>query len=80
MIPHDKALHALAGVAAFAFFHLAGGIDYAAAAVLAVAGGKEFADWYNGRGTPEWWDFIATLGGGALGFLCSLPASAGFFF
>lgn len=71
MIPHDKALHIIAGTLAFALGNLIH-MDAAIAAVILAAVTKEMADWWTGKGTADVWDIIATLAGGALGFICSL--------
>lgn len=71
MISHDKALHIIAGVIAFAVGNFLG-LDYAIAAVVLAAVTKEIADWWTGKGTPEWMDIVYTIAGGALGFLCTI--------
>lgn len=78
-IPHDKALHALSGAFVFAllqaslrvFLPLRVSALFAIACVLVVAVVKEL---YDGRHpdthTKDWYDALATIGGGMLGVLC----------
>lgn len=71
LLPHDKALHLIAGVIVFAAgngFHPYLGLALAAGVGLA----KELWDWHGKRGTPDGLDLLATAAGGALGFVCSL--------
>ena len=67
-IPKDKKLHLLAGLA---LSILAGLFVYPMFGLLtaAVVGAlKEIVwDWLLKKGTPEWWDFVATVAGGVLG-------------
>lgn len=70
MIPHDKALHIIAGASVFALANLFG-LDYAIAAVVLAAFGREAFNWYEG-GKFDWLDISATLGGGLIGFICTL--------
>lgn len=65
----DKWKHLLAGLAlsllvGLLFCPLIGLI------VAAVVGAlKEIVwDWLLKRGTPEWWDFVATVAGGVIGY------------
>lgn len=37
--------------------------------VIIIGGAKEIYDWYSGKGTPDVWDFIWTIFGGAVGLL-----------
>ena len=39
--------------------------------IIAVAVGafKEYWDWKSKKGTPDIWDFVATVGGGLLGYV-----------
>lgn len=69
-IPKDKKLHLLAGLALSLVtgLLLCPPIGLLTAAVVGAL--KEIMwDWLLGRGTPEWLDFWATVGGGAVGFL-----------
>jgi len=68
-IPKDKKLHLLAGLA----LALSAGllfcplIGLATAAVIGAL--KEIVwDWLLKRGTPEWFDFMATVVGGVVGY------------
>lgn len=68
-IPKDKKLHLLAGLA---LSILAGLFVYPMFGLLtaAVVGAlKEIVwDWLLKKGTPEWWDFVATVAGGVIGW------------
>ncbi|WP_322037187.1 hypothetical protein [Burkholderia cepacia] len=67
-LPHDKALHIIAGVVIFAATHYwSWWIGIATVAVVAVV--KEALDRQTG-GVPSVWDAIATVCGGLLGLLC----------
>lgn len=70
LIPHDKALHALAGATVFAAMHPFG-VWVAMLAVLVTGIAKEAVDHLTGRDVSVW-DVVATIGGGVLGALCSL--------
>lgn len=71
-LPHDKALHLIAGIVLYAAFHFISP-SVGMGAVLAAALGKEVYDYFNkDRHTPEWMDVVATVLGGVLGFVCSL--------
>jgi hypothetical protein len=71
-LPHDKALHFIAGVLIYAvahFIHPAVGM----VAVTVAAVGKEVYDWFRrDRHTPDLWDAVATMAGGVAGFICGL--------
>jgi hypothetical protein len=69
-LPHDKALHIIAGVLAYAAFHfISPAVGMVAATVAAV--GKEIYDYFNkDKHTPDVWDAVATIGGGVLGLIC----------
>jgi len=71
-IPHDKALHFIAGVLLFAVGHF---IDPMVGLALAFGYGvgKEVYDKVSGKGNPEWMDFVYTVAGGIVGFICYLP-------
>lgn len=72
IIPHDKALHFIAGVLIFAVAHF-GGIWVGMAAVTVAAVGKEIYDWFHrDKHTPDVWDAVATMLGGLTGFICSI--------
>lgn len=69
-MPQDKKKHIYAGLA----LSLLAGLSFCpliGLATAAVVGAlKEIMwDWLLKRGTPEWLDFWATVGGGAVGFL-----------
>ena len=72
MIPADKLLHILAGIAIAAAVAPFGAVP-AFCAVLVAAIGKELYD-RTGRGTPELLDAVATVAGGAalLAWYCAL--------
>jgi hypothetical protein len=69
-IPVDKAFHFIAGWALvatlFPYFPL-----FSIAAVIAGAAWKEWDD-ANGHGTPDVWDFLVTVGGGAVAALAHI--------
>jgi hypothetical protein len=71
-LPHDKALHIIAGVLAYAAFHfISPAAGLVAASVAAV--GKEIYDYFNkDRHTPDVWDAVATMAGGVAGYICGL--------
>lgn len=70
-IPHDKLQHALGGAClASAFtsvsFWWHWGLVFSTVAVIAIAFGKEVYDYrHRDKHTPEMWDFLATVAGGA---------------
>ena len=68
-LPHDKALHIIAGVLIYAAAHFVSPVvGLGAVAVAAV--GKEIYDYFNrDRHTPELMDALATIIGGLLGFV-----------
>lgn len=71
-LPHDKALHVIVGVLAYMVFHFVSPIVGLIAATVAAIG-KEVYDYANrDRHTPDAWDAVATLAGGAIGFVCGL--------
>lgn len=71
-LPHDKALHVIVGALAYAVFHFANPVVGLIAATIAAVG-KEVYDYANrDRHTPDAWDAVATLAGGAIGFVCGL--------
>jgi hypothetical protein len=71
-LPHDKALHFIVGVLIYAAAHFVSPIvGMIAVAVAAV--GKEVYDYMNrDKHTPDLWDAVATLLGGAAGFVSGL--------
>ena len=64
MIPTDKLLHFLVGIAIVAFLYPIS-IVASIIALIAIAAGKEVWD-FNGNGTPEVMDAIATILGGMI--------------
>lgn len=72
MIPYDKALHMIVGVALFAMFHFVGDL-LALFLVALVAALKEAYDWQHPENhTAEFGDFVYTVAGGVLGYLSGL--------
>ena len=69
-LPPDKAGHLIAGLVVFCIFGLFSPIIGLCAAVV-VGAAKEYWD-STGRGNVEFLDFLATAGGGAIGFYCTL--------
>lgn len=67
ILPHDKALHLIIGLAVFTLVlpHSAG---MGLVAAVAAGAGKETYDRLSGRGTPDIWDFVATALGGVWGY------------
>ncbi len=71
-LPHDKALHVIAGVLAYAVFHFVSPV-VGMIAVTVAAVGKEVYDYANrDKHTPDLWDAVATVLGGAAGFVSGL--------
>lgn len=71
--PHDKALHFIVGVLIFSFSLPLVGPAYALALVAVLGTLKEVYDFiHKERHTPDAWDAIATILGGAVGFSCTL--------
>ena len=69
-MPRDKKLHLLAGLALaiIAGLLFCPRIGLAAAAVIGAL--KEIVwDWLLKKGTPEFMDFVATVAGGAIGYV-----------
>jgi hypothetical protein len=68
-LPHDKALHVIVGVLAYAAFHFVSPlVGLVAVAIAAV--GKEIYDYmHRDKHTPDVWDAVATMGGGLLAFI-----------
>lgn len=71
-LPYDKALHFIVGVLIYAAAHFVSPIiGMIAVAVAAV--GKEVYDYMNrDKHTPDLWDAVATVLGGAAGFVSGL--------
>lgn len=71
-LPHDKALHIIAGVLVYTVAHFVSPI-VGMAAVAVVAVGKEIYDYmHKDKHTPDAWDAIATIGGGLLAFISGI--------
>jgi hypothetical protein len=71
-LPHDKALHVIAGVLAYAVFHFVSPVVGMVAVVVAAVG-KEVYDWFHrDRHTPDVWDAVVTVIGGVVGLICGL--------
>lgn len=70
-IPHDKALHFIAGVLLFAVGHFIS-IPVGLFLAFAYAAGKEIYDKVSGKGNPEFMDFVWTCAGGIVGYVCYL--------
>lgn len=68
LIPHDKALHLVAGASIFGVAHL---VSWQIGIATAIAAGiiKEVLDHFTG-GDVSVWDVIATVGGACIGLLC----------
>lgn len=74
VLPLDKSWHFISGTVLFAIGNIH---SYRAGLILvvAMAVSKEIYDWFNkDTHTPDWKDAIATISGGVLGFLCTVPA------
>jgi hypothetical protein len=71
-LPHDKALHFIVGVLIYAAAHFVSPV-VGMIAVTVAAVGKEVYDYMNrDKHTPDLWDAVATLLGGAAGFVSGL--------
>jgi len=64
----DKLYHFFAGILIYIFFDLFFDI-WNIIPVIIIGGAKEIYDWYSGKGTPDWWDFIWTIIGGIVALL-----------
>jgi hypothetical protein len=75
MIPHDKALHVIAGTVLFAVGTLIYGplTGIAAATVGGIL--KEVRDVISRKGDPEYLDIVYTVAGGLLGAACVLATA-----
>lgn len=71
----DKMAHFIAGVLLFAAGHFIS-IPVGLFLAFAYALGKEIYDYASGKGTPEWMDFVYTVAGGIVGYICYLPPLA----
>ena len=71
-LPHDKALHFIAGALVYAVFHfISPAVGMIAVTIAAV--GKEVYDYANrDKHTPDLWDAVVTVLGGVVGFVCGL--------
>lgn len=71
-LPHDKALHIIAGVLIYAAAHFVSPV-IGLGAVAVVAVGKEIYDlFHRNKHTPEVMDAVATIIGGIIAFICGL--------
>lgn len=72
-LPQDKANHALYCAVICTVLMLVVPVLYAAAITLVVAVSKEVIhDWYLKRGTPDWCDMAANVGGTLVPVLATL--------
>ena len=71
-LPRDKANHVVYGLAVYLAVAPFFGGAAATCAVVAVAMLKEMIDWRTKTGTPEIFDFAATVVGGLAGLACSM--------
>lgn len=74
LIPQDKANHFIYGLAIFLAVGLAFGAIPGLAAAILIGAAKEIYDRVSGKGTPDVYDFVATVVGGVAGFLCTFVA------
>lgn len=70
-IPHDKALHFIAGVLLFMVGNFIA-MEVGLALGFAYAIGKEVWDKVSGKGHPEFMDFVYTVAGTVAGLLCAI--------
>jgi len=68
----DKLYHFIAGVIIYIFSSIILNNWLPIIPVILIGGAKEAYDYYSGKGTPDWWDFIWTIIGGAFVLLLSL--------
>ncbi len=74
IIPQDKANHFIYGLAIFLAVGLAFGAIPGLVAAVLIGAAKEIYDRVSGKGTPDVYDFVATVVGGVAGFLCTFVA------
>lgn len=72
LIPHDKANHVIYGLVVFLVGNALHSWQAGIIAAAAVAVAKELYDKFSGKGTPDGWDVVATIGGAILGKLAQL--------
>ena len=71
-LPQDKANHLIYGLLMFMVMTPFTGALLAVLTVAIIGALKEIIhDKLMGKGTPDFWDFVATAAGGALGFICT---------
>ena len=71
-LPQDKANHFVYGVGIFIVCLFFVSPVYAFAIVATIGALKEIVhDKIMGKGTPDFWDFVATAAGGLAGFVCT---------
>jgi len=71
--PYDKCLHIIAGCMIFAAAHLFLAWGFSLLIVIFIAAGKEVYDYLHpANHTCDFMDFVFTVAGGLLGFICSL--------
>lgn len=68
-LSQDKANHFVYGAVITCLTGLAFGPVMAGGAVMFFAAGKELYDFYSKKGTPDIWDFFATVLGGVITLL-----------
>ena len=72
LLPQDKANHLIYGLLMFMVMTPFTGALLAVLTVAIIGALKEIIhDKLMGKGTPDFWDFVATAAGGALGFICT---------
>lgn len=74
LIPQDKANHFIYGLVIFLLVGLSFGAIPGLAAAALIGMVKEIYDKVSGKGTPDVYDFVATVVGGVAGFLCTFVA------
>ena len=71
-LPQDKANHLIYGLLMFMVMTPFTGALLAVLTVAIIGALKEIIhDKLMGKGTPDFWDFVTTAAGGALGFICT---------
>lgn len=71
--PLDKCYHLIGGIVLFSLgnFYSA---TFGLCLVIAMGIGKELYDYLNRENhTPDLWDAVATIAGGMLGYICTVP-------